>query len=574
MTVVGDSVLAASVYPAGGHRSLAQYLADRGFGPIVARAASGLTAGYVPTGYFGMPAHVTVSSWLAEWRAEGWDAPHVIVNVGAIDSGFCRTDLACARNSIQHVVDALGPGHHIWWPQITRFYTHQAEADTWNTALAEFDAARDDFTTWDWPSVLVADSFDVYDGVHLASPAELARRSERIALEVYRVWATAHRVGADAPLPATTAAPARLTAVDPVRVLDTRQTHIVGAGQTVAVTLASRVPAAATSVVVNVTATQGGADGFLTAFPCGAAVPEASNVNYLAGQDRAASAVVPIGAGRSVCVYSSAASHVIVDLAGYLAPGGSLGLVPVDPTRLVDEVVPAGTTRRVPIPGSADAVAVGLTADAAETWGYLTAYPCDDQVPEASSVNYGPGRGGCRLGVRRHVRRRDLRVHVGPRSGDRRPAGSVRTRRGLVRGGQPDSRPRHPQRPRRLGAHPRCRPGRRHRRRPARRGRDHRIIDGCQPCLGRVRDGPSVWVSGPERVERQLPTRPRRGERRHGARRRGRTVVPVGIDGDPHVVRRDRLVDHHLTSGAPLCPQANFDKHDWITWDSPQGGRH
>ena len=149
-------------------------------------------------------------------------------------------------------------------------------------------------------------------------------------------------------------------------------------------------PAAATSVVVNVTATQGAADGFLTAFPCGAAVPEASNVNYVAGQDRAASAVVPVGAGRSVCVYSSAASHVVVDLAGYLAPGGSLGLVPVDPTRLVDEVVPAGTTRRVPIPGAADAVAVGLTADAAETWGYLTVYPCDDQVPEASSVNYGP----------------------------------------------------------------------------------------------------------------------------------------------------------------------------------------
>ena len=159
VTVVGDSVLAASVYPAGGHRSVSQYLADLGFGPIVARAASGLTAGYVPTGYFGMPPEVTVSNWLAGWRAEGWDAPHVIVNVGAIDSGFCRTDLACARNSIQHVIDAVGPGHHIWWPQITRLYTRQDEADTWNTALAEFDAARDDFTTWDWPSVLVADGY-------------------------------------------------------------------------------------------------------------------------------------------------------------------------------------------------------------------------------------------------------------------------------------------------------------------------------------------------------------------------------------------------------------------------------
>ena len=37
---------------------------------------------------------------------------------------------------------------------------------------------------------------------------------------------------------------------------------------------------------------------------------------------------------------------------------------------------------------------MGLTVDAAETWGYLTVYPCDDQVPEAapevSTVNYGP----------------------------------------------------------------------------------------------------------------------------------------------------------------------------------------
>ncbi len=342
MTIVGDSVLAASVYPAGGHRSLSHYLADRGFGPIVARAASGLTTGYVPTGYFGMPAGVTVSSWLAEWRADGWDAPHVIVNVGAIDSGYCRTDLACARNSIQHVVDAVGPGHHIWWPQITRFYTHQAEANTWNTALAEFDAARDDFTTWDWPSVVVTESFDVYDGVHLASPAEHARRSERIAQEVYGVWATAHRVGGDAPLPTATSAPARLTPVDPVRVIDTRLTGVVDAGAVANVALETWVPADATSVVVNVTATQADADGFLTAFPCGAAVPEASNVNYLTGQDRAASAVVPVGTGRSVCVYSSATSHVVVDLAGYLAPGGSLGLAPVDPTRLVDEVVAAG----------------------------------------------------------------------------------------------------------------------------------------------------------------------------------------------------------------------------------------
>ena len=205
------------------------------------------------------------------------------------------------------------------------------------------------------------------------------------------MWATAHRVGGDAPLPSATSAPSRLTPVDPVRVLDTRRTSIVGAGQVVDVALATRVPAAATSVVVNVTATQAAADGFLTAYPCGAAVPEASNVNYVAGQDRAASAVVPVGTGRSVCVYSSAA------VARRRRSGGvpRAGRFARARAGRPDAAGRRGgrrpaTTRRVPIPGAAAAVAVGLTADAAETSGYLTVYPCDDEVPEASSVNYGP----------------------------------------------------------------------------------------------------------------------------------------------------------------------------------------
>jgi hypothetical protein len=390
VTIVGDSVLANSVYPPSGYRSLQDHLAALGFGPITARAASGLTAGHAPTGYFGMPAGVTAANWIAEWEAEGWDAPHVIVNVGAIDSGYCKTDLACARTSIQTVIDAVGPGHHIWWPQITRFYTHQAEADTWNLALAQIDAERVDFTTWDWPAVLAAEGYDSYDGTHLSSPAEYARRSARIAEEVHRLWATAQRTGADAPLPPAAAGPARFTAVDPVRVLDTRRTGPVGGGDVVEVALAGRVPATATAAVVNVTSTQSGAAGFLTAFPCERPVPEASNVNFAAGQDRAASAVVPVGPGGRICVYASTASHVVVDLQGHVAPAGAFGLVPVDPTRLLDARLAAGDTRRIAIPGGAAAVAVGLTVDQADTWGFLTVHPCAPQVPEVSNVNFGP----------------------------------------------------------------------------------------------------------------------------------------------------------------------------------------
>jgi hypothetical protein len=153
---------------------------------------------------------------------------------------------------------------------------------------------------------------------------------------VYRVWATAHRVGDHAPLPAAAAAPSRLTPVNPVRVLDTRRTGIVGAGGVVEVALATLVPAAATSVVVNVTATVAvglTADnwGYLTVYPCDDEVPEASSVNYGPVESVAGSAYVGTDCG-AICVYTSARAGVIVDLQSRFEPGGAAS-VAARPTR-------------------------------------------------------------------------------------------------------------------------------------------------------------------------------------------------------------------------------------------------
>ena len=460
-----------------------------------------------------------MSNWLAGWRAEGWDAPHVIVNVGAIDSGFCRTDLACARNSIQHVIDAVGPGHHIWWPQITRLYTRQDEADTWNTALAEFDAARDDFTTWDWPSVLVADGYRAYDGTHLASPADHERRSERIAHEVHAVWATAHRVGDDAPLPSAIAAPSRLTPLDPVRVLDTRQSGIVGAGQSAEVALATRVPTTATSVVINVTATQAGADGFLTTYPCGAPVPEASNVNFVAGQDRAASAVVPVGAG-------AVRVRVLVSRRPCRRRSGGVPGARRFTRALARRPDPARRRRRR---GRSDPADPGRGScrrgrgrpdrGRRRDVGIPHGVPVRRRGTRGVVAQLRTVRGRRRIGVRGNGGWRDLRLHVRQRPCDRRPARPFRVRWCLVRRRRSDSHPRHAQWDRWLAAHPRC--GTRARRRggSAGRGCDHGIIDRRRVGLDRMGDGPPVWIRRPQRVERQLGTEPRRGERHHGPRR-------------------------------------------------------
>ena len=60
----------------------------------------------------------------------------------------------------------------------------------------------------------------------------------------------------------------------------------------------------------------------MTVFPCGQAVPEASNLNYRAGQTIPNAAVVKLDVSGRVCVYTSAASGLIVDVNGY-TPGAS-----------------------------------------------------------------------------------------------------------------------------------------------------------------------------------------------------------------------------------------------------------
>ena len=189
---------------------------------------------------------------------------------------------------------------------------------------------------------------------------------------------------------------------------------------------------------------------------------------------------------------------------------------------------------------------MGLTADAAETWGYLRVYPCDDQVPEASSVNYGPieavagsayvGTSGGAICVYTSARARvivDLQGRFGSGGASfvaANPSRVLDTRNGI--GGWS---PIH--------------------------GADQVVDLAAAPpgvvattgsltvvgsAVGWMGDGPSVWVGRPERVRTSTPRRAVRGERGDRTRRRGWPVVPVGIDGDPHAVRRDRLVDQHL----------------------------
>ena len=55
----------------------------------------------------------------------------------------------------------------------------------------------------------------------------------------------------------------------------------------------------------------------MTAFPCGGTPPGTSNLNYVAGQVVANLATVPVSGSGTVCLYTWAATHLVVDVSGY-----------------------------------------------------------------------------------------------------------------------------------------------------------------------------------------------------------------------------------------------------------------
>jgi hypothetical protein len=70
-------------------------------------------------------------------------------------------------------------------------------------------------------------------------------------------------------------------------------------------------------VVLNVTVDDAQGDGYLTVFPCGSPRPNASNVNYFEGETIPNAVVAKIGVGGMVCIYTYAATDMIVDVNGY-----------------------------------------------------------------------------------------------------------------------------------------------------------------------------------------------------------------------------------------------------------------
>ncbi len=71
------------------------------------------------------------------------------------------------------------------------------------------------------------------------------------------------------------------------------------------------------SVVLNVTVTDPAAAGYLVVYPCGG-LPNASNLNFVAGQSVPNGVVAKVDWAGNVCLWSTTATHLVVDVVGYV----------------------------------------------------------------------------------------------------------------------------------------------------------------------------------------------------------------------------------------------------------------
>jgi hypothetical protein len=387
VSVIGDSVMYGS------KDSLPEALVQAGFGPVRYRAGLGYSAGNR------LPANhdSSAANWISWWRAEGWDAPTVIVNLGANDVGFCDDTIGCEA-AVRYMMERLGTTPTVLWPLISHFYP--ADSEMWNAALERVAADYPNLVLWDWPAARVAAGIPIaWDNIHLPDSGAYARRSALLTQALLAAVSGAEPSGQAPPVPVAAAEPSTYVPLPPARVLDTRTVGgKVVAGATVTLDLAGRLPTGAVAAAVNLTAADAEAAGYLTAWPCDSARPDASSVNFTTRGARGAHAVVPLSAGR-LCVYSPVPTNVIVDLQGAFVPAdGSAGVSGLryealaEPQRLVDT---RGGERQalitVSAPAGAAAVTVNLTATSSVETGYLSAYPCGADAPGVSNVNFSPG---------------------------------------------------------------------------------------------------------------------------------------------------------------------------------------
>jgi hypothetical protein len=217
---------------------------------------------------------------------------------------------------------------------------------------------------------------------------------------------------------------AGLTPLAPARLFDTRPDEAQGSvtvtKQTyggpdnvlkVKVTGVSGVPETGVGAVsLNVTVVGPEGAGFVTVYPCGDR-PNASSLNFVAGQVAPNAVIAPVSANGEVCFFSNVPTHLLSDVNGWFAkasgfnalspvrvfdtrPGEAQGAVSVTKQTYSgpDNVLRVRVTGAMGVPSSGvSAVSLNVTVADPAGAGFVTVYPCGDR-PNASSLNFVAGQ--------------------------------------------------------------------------------------------------------------------------------------------------------------------------------------
>ncbi len=119
------------------------------------------------------------------------------------------------------------------------------------------------------------------------------------------------------------------TPLTPTRYADTRPSErtfdeqaaghgIITGGSFYEIQIAGRgaIPSTATTAVINLTVTGTTGAGFATAYPCGT-IPGASSLNYTSGTTRPNELITKLSPTGTICIFTLANAHLIVDVVGY-----------------------------------------------------------------------------------------------------------------------------------------------------------------------------------------------------------------------------------------------------------------
>jgi hypothetical protein len=199
----------------------------------------------------------------------------------------------------------------------------------------------------------------------------------------------------------------------PGRLLDTRTglgTGVVapvGAGATIELQVLGRhgvPPSGVGAVVLNLTADRPTTASFVTVWPTGIAMPQASSLNMATGQTVANLVIAPVGADGRVSIFNErGATHLLADVSGYIP--ATAAYLPLTPTRVMDTRIGVGAGATLGPGGQVEldlsdwfpavvdigGVVLNVTAVAPTDRSFLTVYPGDAPLPNASNLNTVPG---------------------------------------------------------------------------------------------------------------------------------------------------------------------------------------